>query len=308
MSDERLSSRRPGWVNGELFPFTSRFVEPDGHLVHYVDEGQGPTLLMLHGNPTWSFVYREVIRSLRDEFRCIALDYPGFGLSVAGADYSYLPEEHAVVTAAFVEELGLNDITLVAHDWGGPIGLSVAEHSPHRFDSLVIANTWAWPVNGDLRFELFSHLLGGPVGRELIRRYNLFVNLIIPAGHRRRKPSTLEMEHYRAALSTRERRHASAVLPQAIIKNRGFLKDVEKGVGAINALSALILWADGDIAFRDKERRRWQGLFPHHTDVTLQGVGHYLQSDAPQEFADAIRHWWPTRCAPLSSKGTGARR
>ncbi len=187
MSDERSSGRRPSWVNGELFPFTSRFVELDGHLIHYVDEGQGPTLLMLHGNPTWSFVYREVIRSLRDEFHCIALDYPGFGLSVAGADYSYQPEEHAAVTAAFVEKLDLSGVTLVVQDWGGPIGLSVAEHSPHRFDSLVIANTWAWPVNGDLHFELFSRLLGGPVGRELIRRYNLFVNLIIPAGHRRRR-------------------------------------------------------------------------------------------------------------------------
>lgn len=308
MHDERSSGKRPNWVNGELFPFTSRFVKLDGHLVHYVDEGQGPTLLMLHGNPTWSFVYREVIGALRDEFRCIALDYPGFGLSTASADYRYLPEEHAAVTAAFVEELDLSGITLVAQDWGGPIGLSVAEHSSHRFDSLVIANTWAWPVNGDRHFELFSHLMGGLVGREFIRQFNLLVNVMIPAGHRRRKPSAAEMAHYRAALSTRVRRHASAVLPWAITNSRAFLEDVAQGLVAVEALPALILWADADIAFRDKERQRWQGLLPHHTAITLRGVGHYPQSDAPQEFADAIRRWWPTRRAPLAREELGARR
>jgi haloalkane dehalogenase len=78
---------RPAWVDDELFPFESRFIAIDGHTVHYVDEGSGPTLLLLHGNPTWSFVYRDVIRALRDEFRCVALDYPGFGLSSPRAGY-----------------------------------------------------------------------------------------------------------------------------------------------------------------------------------------------------------------------------
>lgn len=85
---------RPVWVDDELFPFESRFVAIDGHTVHYVDEGSGPTLLMLHGNPTWSFVYRDVIAALRDEFRCVAIDYPGFGSSSARSGYRYLPEEH----------------------------------------------------------------------------------------------------------------------------------------------------------------------------------------------------------------------
>lgn len=248
-----------------------------------------------------------MIASLRDQFRCIAMDYPGFGLSVAGGGYRYLPEEHAGVTSAFVEALDLTGITLVAQDWGGPIGLSVAERSPHRFDGLVIANTWAWPVNGDLHFEFFSHLMGGLVGRELIRRLNLFVNIIIPAGHRRRRPSAAEMAHYRAALSTRERRHASAVLPQAITTSRRFLQGVADQLVVVEALPSLILWADADIAFRDAERRRWQERLTNHTDVTLHGVGHYPQSDAPQEFSDAIRRWWPTRSAPPSSSARQAR-
>lgn len=124
-------AERPAWVDDELFPFESRFVDIDGHSVHYVDEGSGPTLLFLHGNPTWSFDYREVIESLRSEFRCVAVDYPGFGLSVAAPRYRYLPAEHAEVIGGFVDALALSGATLVAHDWGGPIGLanSVLEFS-----------------------------------------------------------------------------------------------------------------------------------------------------------------------------------
>src|SRR5207302_11174538 len=95
IDEERMVMTRPAWVDDGLFPFESRFVTIDGHTVHYVDEGSGPTLLLLHGNPTWSFDYRDVIRALRDQFRCIALDYPGLGLSSARPGYRYLPEEHA---------------------------------------------------------------------------------------------------------------------------------------------------------------------------------------------------------------------
>ncbi len=110
---------------------------------------------------------------------------------------------------------------------------------PRRLLMLVIANTWAWPVNGDLHFELFSHLTGELVGRELIRRLDLFVNVMIPAGHRRRKPSAAGMVQYRLALGTRQRRHASAVLPQAITASRSLLAGVENGLGALTHLPAL---------------------------------------------------------------------
>jgi haloalkane dehalogenase len=294
MTEQQSAGTRPSWVDDELFPFESHFVELDGHVVHYIDEGSGPILLMLHGNPTWSFVYREVIASLRDRFRCIALDYPGFGLSTAAAGYRYLPEEHAAVVVAFLDRLGLSHATLVAHDWGGPIGLHAAEQRPDKFERLILANTWAWPMNGDLRAELASGLMGGLMGRELIRRFNLFVNALIPAGHGRRKPSQAEMAHYRAALPTPERRQASAVLPGAITASRRFLTDVADHLTALQHLPALIVWADADIAFGDKERKRWEATLPNHTTVVLHGAGHFLQSDAPEELCEAIVDWWPT--------------
>lgn len=286
-----VATGRPAWVDDELFPFESRFVTIDGHTVHYLDEGSGPTLLLLHGNPTWSFVYRDVIRALRDEFRCIALDYPGFGLSSARPGYRYLPEEHAAVVVAFLDHLALSDATLVAHDWGGPIGLSAAEQRPAAFDRLVLANTWAWPLNGDLPAELASRLVGGPVGRELTRRFNLFANAMIPAGHRLRKPTTAEMAHYRQALATPARRDASAVLPRRITAGHAFLAGVEAGLADLASLPTLIVWGDADLAFRTKERQRWEQVFARHCTVIVEGAGHFVQSDAPEQFAAAIRDW-----------------
>ena len=99
----------PEWLPPDLFPFESKFTEVDGNNVHYVDEGSGSTLLLLHGNPTWSFLYRDIIHELRTRFRCIALDYPGFGLSKAAAGYDFLPRSNARVVEAFVEVHGLED-------------------------------------------------------------------------------------------------------------------------------------------------------------------------------------------------------
>jgi len=282
---------RPAWVDDELFPFESRFVTVDGHTVHYVDEGSGPTLLFLHGNPTWSFVYRDVIRALRDEFRCVALDYPGFGLSSPRPGYRYLPEEHAQVVTAFVDAMGLSGVTLVAHDWGGPIGLAAVEQRPAAFEGLVLANTWGWPITGDPHFEIASRLMGGPPGRFLVRQFNLFVNAMIPAGHRLRKPAAAEMTHYRKALATFDRRDAAAVLPRRITASRAFLAGVEAGLPELASLPALIVWGDADFAFRTKERQRWEQAFADHHTVIVEGAGHFVQSDAPGEFAAAIRNW-----------------
>ncbi|MFD6198879.1 alpha/beta fold hydrolase [Mycobacteriaceae bacterium NPDC060252] len=283
-------SERPTWVDDKLFPFESRFIDIDAHRVHYVDEGSGPTLLFLHGNPTWSFDYSKVIESLRTEFRCIAVDYPGFGLSAAAPGYRFLPTEHAEVIDGFVEALELSGVTLVGHDWGGPIGLAIVQRRPEAFDGLVLTNTWAWPV-GDPLVQVMSHVMGSPVGRLLIRQFNLFVNVMIPVGHRLTKPTRQQMVHYQNALNSPGRREASAVFPREITSSRAFLADIEAGLVGIAPLPTLIIWGDGDFAFGDKDLRRWQETFTDHQTVIVNGAGHFVPSDAPEQFAAAIRHW-----------------
>jgi haloalkane dehalogenase len=292
MTTEHSVGKRPAWVDDELFPFESRFVELDGNVVHYVDEGSGPILLMLHGNPVWSFVYREVIVALRDRFRCIALDFPGFGLSTGAPGYRYRAQDHADLLVSFLDRIGLSPLTLVGHNWGGPFGLYAAEQRPDRFEGLILANTWAWPLNGDLSSEMFSRGMGNPVGRALIQRFNLLVDYFIPSAHKRRKLSEAEKAHYREAMPTPERRHPCAVLPGEITGAREFFNDLADQLSAIEKLPTLIVWADTDPIFNDRYRERFEAIFPNHTTTMLHGVGHFLQSDAPAEFSEAIDAWW----------------
>jgi haloalkane dehalogenase len=126
----------------------------------------------------------------------------------------------------------------------------------------------------------------------LIRQFNLFVNAMIPAGHRLRKPTADEMTHYRNALGSADRRNASAVLPRAITASRAFLADVEAKLADVASLPTLIVWGDADIAFGSKERQRWEQTFTDHHTAIIEGAGHFVQSDAPAAFAAAIREWW----------------
>jgi haloalkane dehalogenase len=283
-------TERPAWVDAELYPFESRFIDIDGHHIHYIDEGSGPTLLFLHGNPTWSFDYSKVIVSLRSEFRCVAVDYPGFGLSAAAPGYRYLPSEHAQAICGFVDALGLSGATLVAHDWGGPIGLATMQQRPEAFNRLVLTNTWAWPVTDPL-VQIMSLVMGSPLGRLAIRQLNLFVNVMIPVGHRLTKPTGEQMAHYQKALDSPARREASAVFPREITASRAFLSEIDAGLPDIAALPTLIIWGDADFAFGNAELQRWEETFTDHQTVVIKGAGHFVPSDAPEQFATAIRNW-----------------
>jgi len=294
---------RPEWLDTELYPFRSNFIDLEGARVHYLDEGSGPTLLLLHGNPTWSFLYRDIVRDLGGDFRCIAPDYPGFGFSQAPAGYGFTPAEHAAVIRDLVEALDLQAITVVMQDWGGPIGLWTAARAPERYAGLVIGNTWAWPVNGDVHFEWFSGFLGSGFGRLLIRRFNFFVNCLIPAGVTRKKLDPAIMAAYRGPFAAREARLPTHVFPREITGSRVFLKEVQAGLDRLPHLPALILWGDRDFAFRRKERERFERTFPNHETRILSGAGHFIQEDAPAEIAAAIRAWHATALSGRGSSG-----
>lgn len=300
MSDNRNHEQ---WLDRALFPFEQQRIDVDGNELAYVDEGEGPPLLMLHGNPTWSFVYRDVIAGLRERFRCIAPDLPGFGFSSPAPGFGFRPAEHSRVIEHFVEALDLRDATLMVQDWGGPIGLGVAGRQPERFAGLILANTFAWPTNGDLHFELFSRLMGGPIGKLLIVRANAFVNLLVPAGTRRSRPAPGVMSAYRGPFAKREDRLPTYVFPREILGSRDYLAEVERGLDSLRDLPALIVWGDRDIAFRDTERRRFEELFPHHRTVVLEGAGHFVQEDASPEIVEAIERWLDV---PRARSGTAS--
>ena len=281
---------RPAWLPPDLYRFDSHFADVEGAKVHYLDEGSGPPLLLLHGNPTWSFLYRNLIEGLRDRFRCVAPDHPGFGLSRARPGYGFTPAEHADVLERLIVGLDLNNVTMMVQDWGGPIGFAAATRQAERFSGFVIGNTWAWPKS-DPGTRVFSRLLGGPIGGYLILRRNFFVERIIPSGVRLKKLPDAVMDSYRGPFPTPESRRPAHVFPREILRSRPFLAEIEKRLPTLSDRPALIVWPTKDFAFREPERRRWEHLFPNHQTVTLEGAGHYIQEDASEQIIVAIRDW-----------------
>ncbi len=272
----------------ELFPFESRWFESSAGRVHYVDEGEGQPILMCHGNPTWSFLYRRVIGSLRDRFRCVAVDYPGFGLSDRPRDYGYTPAEHAAVVGALVRELDLSDLVVMGHDWGGPIGTSVACADPGRVSGLVLGNTWFWPA--DRRTRIFSKIMSTqPLQRAILNR-NLFVERILPAGTARRL-SAAEMDHYRSPQPTPEARRGVAEFPRQLVAASPMLAELEPRVRReLGDKRVLVTFPMRDVAFRAKDViPRMREAFRDVQVVELRHAKHYFVEDAPDQVSEAIK-------------------
>ena len=277
-------------VDRALFPFESKFVDSRGGAsIHYVDEGQGPVVLMLHGNPTWSFLYRKMIARMSAHFRCVAVDYPGFGLSTAPDGYDFLPSTHADVVNEFVEALDLTNFIVVMQDWGGPIGLAVAERHPNRVRGLVIGNTWGWPLAGNLEMEAFSWLMGGPIGRTMARTFNGVWWFFMKKGFVER-PSKTEMAMYRAPFLDRANRIQTAIFPRQLVKAQAFEAEVEAGLSKLSSKEVLFLWGTEDFAFKQPELKRFMTHFPNHEHHPLH-ASHFWQDDQGEVAADYIIDW-----------------
>ncbi len=280
---------RPGWVPDDLYPFEDHWIDIDGNAVHYVDEGQGPPLLLLNGNPSWSFGWRDVVRGLRATYRCIAPDYPGFGLSRAAPGYDLRPASHSRVVEALVDRLGLVDITVFGYAWGGPIGLGLAGRRPELVGGLVIANTWAWP-DERLRARMFGALMGGPLSPLLVDRLNVMLRLYLPYNLKRGGLSARERAAYEGPFRDGGR-SAMRAFPREIVSGRAYLRAVESNLGRLSGKPAIILWPDADPGFGDRELAHWQRLFPDAPTVTLPRTGQFIDVDAPDDIVAALLAW-----------------
>ena len=283
---------RPAWVSDEMFPFESWFFTTRrGHVMHYVDEGAGEPIVFVHGNPAWSFEFRHLIGGLRSEFRCVAPDHVGFGLSSRSSrKEDHHPAVHAESFAAFLDELELQNVTLFLTDWGGPIGLDFARRHPDRVTRLVLANTWCWPVNRDLHFWFFSRMMASPLGQYLIKRRNFFVNGVMPRAVGNREVLAQEvLEHYRRAQPSRAARAAHAALPGYIVGATEWLGELWDDRSAFCGKPTLVLWGVKDIAFRTKELDRWRSELSDCEVHEFADCGHFLAEEAPERIVPLLR-------------------
>ncbi len=257
--------------------------------MHYIDEGLGRPILFLHGNPTWSFLYRQIIARLSQRFRCVALDYPGFGLSDRPKDYGYTPREHAGVVESLISALDLRDLIVMGQDWGGPIGLAAALATSQRVSGFVFGNTWFWPADR-ISVRLFSRVMSTRRMQRAILEKNFFVEKLIPLGTARSLPQQV-MDHYRAVQPKPAARVGVAEFPRQILAAGPWLATLAAEVPkTLGDRPLLLVWGMKDRVFPPKATLpRWRSAFRDWTLVALPQAKHFIQEDAPEAIADAIQ-------------------
>jgi haloalkane dehalogenase len=289
------------WLDRIEYPFRSNFLAtPDGNM-HYVDEGSGEVILFLHGNPTWSFMYRNLIKRLSKEFRCVAPDYIGFGLSDKPFSVSYLPQFHAKNVETFIEKLALRKITLVIHDWGGAIGMSYALNHPENVERLIVFNTSFWSVKGMMSVEIFSSLFGGPLGRLLCRYFNAFPRFVMPYAFGDKSKLTKSVHrHYIEPFPTTESRKGTWVFPKAVVGESEWLATLWEKRRRLVDKPVQILWGLKDPAFSTRELNRWKSAFPNHRATVFPDVGHFVPEELGPAAVDPIEAFLKANPSPCS--------
>lgn len=294
--------RRPFEISAALFPFESKFKEVNGHRVHYIDEGQGPAIVFCHGNPSWSLLYAPIILRLRDRFRCIAVDYPGFGMSELPpkSEYGCLPAEHAQILGVMVDHLlaGGAPFSVFVQDWGGPIGLRMAADRAERIQTLYIGNTWCWApdlsTGQGKSMQAFSNKMAG--ARDKILGKNLFVNMSmgqLTHGFQSHSPELVNdlKAAYLAPFPTPESRVGTWVFPREIMESSAWLSQLSVDFEAkLRNKPTLLFWGEQDRVFPAPIREVWerQRLGQRLETVLLPDAAHFFQQDNPDEIVAAM--------------------
>lgn len=279
-------------MNSHLFT-PATFELPDGNHLSYLDVGSGPVVVMLHGNPTWSFYYRRLVTLLEDRFRLIVPDHLGCGLSDKPQDYPYRLKNHIDNLEMLLNHLGLTSHSLVLHDWGGAIGMGYAVRYPERIQSLVVLNTAAFPAP---RMPLRIRICRLPLlGSLLVRGFNGFAGTApYMAVSNRMDPDTVRA--YLRPYDSWKNRIAILRFVQDIPMNKRHpswqtLAEIEAGLSLFKETSVLIVWGGKDFCFNDWFYEEWRRRFPKNESHYFPEAGHYVLEDAFAQAGPLIRNF-----------------
>jgi haloalkane dehalogenase len=283
-----------------LYPFSGRFLARPGGKLHYLDEGGGDPILMLHGNPTWSFYYRNLILALRGSHRCIAPDHLGCGLSDKPPEsaYDYTLKSRIEDVEALLDHLNLREnLTLVLHDWGGMIGMAVAARHPERIKRIIASNTAAFPLPKAKRLPRSLRIgRDTQIGEWLVLQKNAFCR----AAARwcvTRKPLAPEVrDMYLRPYDSPEHRVAVLKFVQTIPlrpADAGYdiVRDTAASLKTFARTPTLLLWGMKDFVFDRHFLAEWQHYFPHAETHAWPDCGHYLLEDATEEVIMRVREF-----------------
>lgn len=286
------------------YPFGSRYAFVGGYRIHYVEAGKGEPVLFIHGNPTSSYLWRNVLAKVARDLgrRGIALDLLGFGKSDKREDVDYTVRLHADIVEAFIEKLDLKNIILVLHDWGGPLGAAYAVNHPNNVSGLALMETFVWPLawKDFGRFAPMFRLFRSPLGYVMIQVMNLFVNTILPGSVMQREHMSEEvMRRYREPFPTIGSRKAIRAFPKLLPiagkpqESDAFIEEVQKKLQTVKFPALWIKATPGAIISKETEYHLHilQKTLPQLIIKDFGPGVHYLQEDGPEKIADLIIEW-----------------
>ena len=293
-----MSPYLPEGVTPELYPFTGKFLElKDGIKMHYLDEGSGKPVVMVHGNPTWSFYYRNLASVLKHSNRVIVPDHIGCGLSDKPGDdkYDYTLKSRADDLEQLLETIGVKEkITLVLHDWGGMIGMTYAVRHPERIEKIVLMNTGAFFLPEEKTFPPAMWLARTALGTLLVRGFNAFAAVSARVCCKRRPMSPELRRAYTAPYDNWANRIATLRFVQDVPvkpadKAYAVVKDTQEKLGLFADLPILIFWGMKDFIFDDHFLKVWRRLYPKAEAHLFPDCGHYILEDAKEDIIPLVK-------------------
>lgn len=279
----------PHWLDTTEYPFASKFSTVNGHKLHYIDEGEGPTILFVHGTPSWSFDYRNVVKELSKNNRCIAVDHIGFGLSDKPEEYDYSTANHSRTLERFALSMDLRDITLVVHDFGGPIGLNFALQHPYRIKNMVILNSWLWSADGEPDFIRLKKVLKSPLLPFLYKRLNVSPLFILPASFGDHKLSSKLRRQYTAPFGNGKQRNGPLAFARSLLNDQAWFESLWQQKHVIASKPTTFVWGMKDKVIGHSHLEKFHKGFPNSKVIEVATAGHFPQEEQPGIVAEAIK-------------------
>lgn len=280
---------RYNWLDKNEYPFTSKFYEVNGQNLHYVDEGDGDPVLFIHGTPSWSFEYRNVIQDLKSDFRCIAIDHIGFGLSDKPENYDYTTINHSRTVEKFIFDKNLEDVTLVLHDFGGPIGFHFAINHPDKVRNIIVLNSWLWSSENDPEFVKLSKFLKSPLLSFLYKRLNFSSRFILPRSFGEKKLSEKTLKQYTKPFANHKQRNGQLAFARSLLNDQNWFEKLWNQREAVAKKPALFIWGMKDPILSHAKLEKFESGFPDSKMVKLETCGHFPQEEEPEKVSQAIR-------------------
>ncbi len=287
----RLHEPHP-WLNVVEYPFVTRHHATSDGWMSYVDEGSGRPIVFVHGSPLWSFCWRKLIREFRPRYRCVAPDLLGFGLSDKPEEADYSPPAHRRRFGEFMDTLGLDDVTLVVHDFGGPIGLNWAMDNPHRVREVVIFNSWMWSLREDKVARHLYRLFGSRINRWYYRVLPAGPSFFLPVlfADRYRVPRFTREQYLMPFVRQRERQGPYTAAEDLLRYSPWYQRQWER-VGELRQFATLLVWGMEDLSLGEEALDHWREALPEARTSMLHRAARYAMDDAPMATAEAFRRF-----------------